>query len=322
MRLVRGGGVEILAARDRRDPDRLAVSASVPQGGAAPADTLRAEVAALRKLFVQFGGGRLLPPSLGPFYERLVSGGVEPSLALRLLAELPAARQGEGDSEPVLPEREVDDALAGLIRTIDPAPRPGAARLALVGPAGAGKTTTLAQLAARAQIGGGRTDILNLDGSGFGVPALLETFAAILDVPYAAALTEEDLLEKVRRAPGSGLTLIDTPGLGPGDGAGLARLRDLLRAARADEVHLVLPATSKTADALAAVRAFSALGVSHLLFTHLDETSSCGSVLTVSVETGLALSYFGTGREIPGDLLPAAAREVVQRTLRQGECLA
>jgi len=318
-RLVRGSSVAVLAALDRREPDRAAGSAP-SQHAAASADTLRTEVATLRKLFVQIGGGRLLPPPLGPVYERLVAGGVEASVALRLLAELPPPQPGAGDPDPASPERGVGDALAGLIRTTDAAARPRAARVVVVGPAGAGKTTTLAKLAARAQISGGRSEIVNLDGSGLPAASPLEGFAAILDVPYAAALTADDLADTLRRAPVSGLTLIDTPGLGPGDGAGLARLRDLLRAAGADEVHLVLSATSKTADALAAVRAFAAVGVTHLLFTRLDETTSWGSVLTVSVVTGLPLSYFGTGREIPGDLAPAAAREVVHRTLQQGEC--
>jgi flagellar biosynthesis protein FlhF len=122
----------------------------------------------------------------------------------------------------------------------------------------------------------------------------------------------------MRQGPASGLGLIDTPGLGRGDAAGLSRLADLLRSVRADEVHLVLPATSKTADALAAVRAWSPLGITHLLFTRLDETASCGSVLTVAVETGIPLSYIGTGREIPGDLAPADAHDIVHRTLQQG----
>jgi flagellar biosynthesis protein FlhF len=317
LRMLGGGGVEILAAVDRSEPTPGAAGALVHERAAVTADSLRTEVATLKNLFVRFGGGRLLPPALSPCYERLVTGGVEPSLVLRLLGELPPADTGDAAAAP--PERWVGEALARMIPITEPAVGRPAAPVALVGPAGAGKTTTLAKLAARAQISGGRAGIVNLDGSGLGAPGPLEAFATIVDVPYAAAFTAEAVRDEMGRAPLRGLTLIDTPGVGPGDEAGLARLRELLREARPAEVHLVVSATSKTADVLAAVRAFSVVGATHLLFTHLDETTSCGSVLTVSIETGLPLSYFGTGREIPADLVPADAREVVRRTLWQGD---
>jgi flagellar biosynthesis protein FlhF len=109
---------------------------------------------------------------------------------------------------------------------------------------------------------------------------------------------------------------VDTPGVSARDGRGLQELGGLLRSCRAKEVHLVLSATSKAADALAAVRPFAPLGTTHLLFSRLDETTSFGSLLGVSVESGLPLSYFGTGREVPNDIQPAAARELARRVLR------
>jgi flagellar biosynthesis protein FlhF len=316
LRAIRGGGVEILAAVDRAEPAPGRATAPVAGGGAGT-DGLRAEVAALRHLLVQFGGGRLLAPALAPFYERLVAAGVEPALAQRLLGEVALPPSGERAPVPGALRARVTDALAGAIRTAAPASS-GAARVALVGPPGAGKTTSLAPLAARAQIEGGRAGIINLDGGGLSQTSPLEAIASIADIPYAAALAPDDLAQELRRAPAGRLTLIDTFGVSPADAAGHARLGELLRAARPDEIHLVLSATTKTADALAAVRALEAAGITHLLFTRLDETTSLGSVLAVSVESGLPLSHFGTGREIPGDLVPASAREVVHKTLGMG----
>jgi flagellar biosynthesis GTPase FlhF len=66
-------------------------------------------------------------------------------------------------------------------------------------------------------------------------------------------------------------------------------------------------------ETFAAVRAFAALGVTHLLFTRLDETTTEESLLTVAVEAGMPLSYFATGREIPDDLRPATASELLRR---------
>jgi flagellar biosynthesis protein FlhF len=277
-------------------------------------DTLRDDVATLKHLIVQWGGGRLLPPPLGPYYERLVMAGVEPALALQILADVPAPSRHEAGADAAVPEEAVAEALTRMIRTQDPA---STGPVALVGPAGAGKTTTIAKLAARAQLAGDRAAILNLDDGGFGSLSLLEALAGILDLPYAQAGLAEDVADHVRRAPADGLTLIDTPGIGVHHAEEMARVAELLGAAAPREVHLVLSATAKTADALAAVRAFSRLGVTHLLFTRLDETASCGSVLAVCVESGLPLSYVGTGREIPADLGAAAPADIVNRILTQ-----
>ncbi len=310
-------GVEILAAIDRPEspsPAATALAEPAPPG----TEALRAEVAALRHLLVQFGGGRLLAPALAPFYERLVAGGMDTALAQKLLGAVSVpVRVGSEARSDALADA-VADALVGMIRGDLAATPSRAARVALVGPAGAGKTTTLCKLAARAQLAGARAGIVNLDGSSWSAPAPIEAFAAIADIPYAQALAPDALARELARAPAGRLTLIDTAGASPVDGQALGRLADLLRAARPDEVHLVLSATTKSADALAAVRAFAPAGLTHLLFTRLDETTSLGSVLAVGIESGLPLSHFGTGREIPGDLAPASAREVVHQTLGLG----
>jgi flagellar biosynthesis protein FlhF len=120
------------------------------------------------------------------------------------------------------------------------------------------------------------------------------------------------------RQRGRALALVDTPGVSARDGRGLAALAGLLGPCGASEIHLVLPATSKAADALVAVRAFAPLGVTHLLLSRMDETVSPGSLLSVSIEGGLPLSYFGVGREVPNDVQPATARELARRILHGG----
>ena len=318
LQLLGKSGVEILAAVDRAAMPRPAEPATADIAAPAPPSPgdLRGEVATLRRLFAQVGGARLLPPGTAPLYERLVAGGVEAGLALRLLAEL--GEDGADDAASELPESRLADLLATRIRT-DAEAMNATSSIAVVGPTGAGKTTTLAKLLTRARLGGGTTEVLSLDGSGFGGPGLLQTVAALLDVPYAIALTPADLADH-RPMPVDGLTLIDTPGLGPADETGIAALGALLRSARPRQIHLVLPATSKAEDAAAAVRAFARVGVTHLLFTRLDEAVSCGSVLAVSLEAGLPLSCFGTGRDVPDDLVAADLATLVHRTLQHGDC--
>ena len=113
---------------------------------------------------MQFGGARLLAPALASFYERLVAAGVEPLLAQRVLGDVALPPAGGPARAPGALSALVADALAGAIKSGAPASS-GATRVALVGPPGAGKTASLAKLAARAEIEGGRAGIIDLDGS-------------------------------------------------------------------------------------------------------------------------------------------------------------
>ena len=313
LRFLGGAGVEILAAVDR--PESPAGPSPLSVSPPAPSEGVRAELAELRTLFVRSAGDRLVPPALGAIYERLLAGGMDAALAVRILNSVPPY-QADGPLADAAGCRAVEEHMASMITVAGCAATPGPLRVALVGPAGAGKTTTLAKLAARAQITGGRITLVNADGSGFGGPGPLEPFASLLEVPYVLALTPEELAAPLPLPAARACVLIDTPGVGPENRQGLRHLQGLLRAAAPDEVHLVLSATSKAPDTRAAVRAFAATGVTHLLFTHLDETASCASVIDACIESGLPLSYVGTGRDIPGDLDPAEPRRLIRRTLQ------
>ena len=312
LRFVRGGGVEILAAVDRVEEPARAAALPV-RAPAATSDALREDIAELRRLLIRRDGGRLVPAELAPLWERLVAAGVEESLVFRLVSGLPAASE---TGPPPTPEglcAALVERLGRIVGFADPAPVPRTGLVAFVGPAGAGKTTSLAKLAAQSQLAGRRTEILDLDDTALSGGGPLEALAAMLGIRYSMTLTVEDVRAEAHRAPAPGLRLADTAGISPRDAGGLARLADLLRAAQPSEVHLVLPATSKTTDALAALRAFTRAGATHLAITRLDESVSPGSILSLAAEGGLPLSYLGTGREVPGDLIAASAEEIGRR---------
>ena len=315
LRLFGGSRVEILAAVDRPEAPATQAMLQVPPEASPSLDSLQSELAALRSLFLRSAGGGLVPAILGPLYEHLLAGGMDPALAMRILGSVPV-HQLEQEAAKMATYRAVEEQMASLIAVSTCAAVSGQLRVAFVGPSGMGKTTTLAKMAARVRITGGSIAIVNADGSGFSGPGPLEPFAAVLDVPYVLALTPEELAAPLPMPARRGCVLIDTPGMTTEDRQAIERLDDLLEAAAADEVHLVLSATTKTQDIRAALRAFKPLGVTHLLFTHLDETASCASVIDACVESGLPLSYVGTGRDIPGDLDPADPRRIARRTLQ------
>jgi len=278
-------------------------------------DAYREEVAELRNLLIRFSGARALPSTLAPFYAWLIENGVEDELAFRILQTIaPTSAQGRSLSAEALGQA-LDERVTGMIRTAGATLPPRSTTIAFVGPPGAGKTTTLSKLAVHAHVTGVTPNILSFDGVGLGATRQLDTLSTILGLPYALAVTPEDVSRPFGRDAVGGLTLIDTPGVSPRDAAGIRSVGELLRAARPAEIHLVLPATTKIDDAMAVVRACAPLEATHLAFTKLDETTTYGSILSVAIQSKLSLSYLATGREVPNDIQPATAREVARRVL-------
>jgi flagellar biosynthesis protein FlhF len=279
-------------------------------------EPLKAEVAELRRLLLRFGGARGLPSTMAPLYSWLVESGVDETTAFRVLEDVPSV-DPSGAALPLEALTEaVERRVAGMMRVAAAAPTPARATIAVVGPTGAGKTTTLAKLAVRAHLAGRATHVLSLDGMSPGTPAPLEAISRILGVGHEVATTPAEVRVAIERTPAE-VRLIDTPGLGCGDEAGIAALASLLTAARPTEVHFVAPATMKADDALATLAIFGALWVTRLTFTKLDETSTFGSLLSIAAGSGLPVAYLAAGRDVPDDIQPATAWELSRRVVRR-----
>src|SRR5215470_9058661 len=160
LRLFGGSRVEILAAVDRPEAPATQAMLQVPPEASPSLDSLRSELAALRSLFLRSAGGGLVPAILGPLYEHLLAGGMDPALAMRILGSVPA-HQLEQEAAKMATYRAVEEQMASLIAVSTCAAVSGQLRLAFVGPSGMGKTTTLAKMAARVRITGGSIAIVN-----------------------------------------------------------------------------------------------------------------------------------------------------------------
>lgn len=265
-----------------------------------------------------------LPPSLLELYGDLVANDVEPFVALRLCeyAQRALADQ-DGDSAlgPVDPERArlfLRRVIADFIPVAPPIQLdPGKMRVAaLVGPTGVGKTTTLAKLAAYAQLHlKQKVALLTLDTYRMAAVDQLQQYAQILQVPLHVALTVEDLRSALRFYQDRALVLIDTPGHSPKDTVTLGQLRGLLDELPEVETHLVMSATTKPRDLAEIALRYEPLKPTRLLFTKLDETSTYGPILSTLVRVKRPLSYLGTGQEVPEALELATSRRVADLIL-------
>jgi flagellar biosynthesis protein FlhF len=177
----------------------------------------------------------------------------------------------------------------------------------LVGPTGAGKTTTIAKIAARAAlIDGRRVALITLDNYRVGGIEQIRTFAELIGIPLEVADDPAALAEMID--PSNELTLIDTAGHSPRDAAAIAELAGHI-AGLALEVHLVIPAGSTPAQVDELVSRYSALGATRLLFTKLDEVDRAPELALAPTRAGVPITWVTTGQAVPEDIeQPTAAR--------------
>lgn len=265
-----------------------------------------------------------LPPSLLELYGDLVANDVEPLVALRLCEYAQRAlvdQDGDAAADVVDAERArlfLRRVIADFIPVAPPIQLdPGKMRVAaLVGPTGVGKTTTLAKLAAYAQLHlKQKVALLTLDTYRMAAVDQLQQYAQILQVPLHVALTVEDLRSALRFYQDRALVLIDTPGHSPKDTDTLNQLRGLLDELPEVETHLVMSATTKPRDLAEIAVRYEPLKPTRLLFTKLDETSTYGPILSTLVRVKRPLSYLGTGQEVPEALELATSRRVADLIL-------
>ncbi|MCU1237488.1 MAG: GTP-binding signal recognition particle G-domain [Candidatus Solibacter sp.] len=188
--------------------------------------------------------------------------------------------------------------------------------VALVGPPGCGKTTTLVKLAVNYGLAARRPVLLlSMDTYRVAAADQLRSYAAILGVGFQVLDTVTSLAQAIEENRGKELIFIDTPGLGYGELEDSASLGHFLSTRGDIDTHLVLSASMKPADLSRMVDAFGILRPQHLLFTKLDETASYGPILSEAARTGKPLSFFTSGQRIPEDLEVASKERVLDLVL-------
>ncbi|HEY0931121.1 MAG TPA: hypothetical protein VGE27_14470 [Gemmatimonas sp.] len=249
------------------------------------------------------------------------------------------ARRLLGDDVMIMHTRTVRDdgvpmveVLAAAGSTIDrvrarlePAPLPPKLRkvdgrpycIALVGPTGAGKTTTAAKLAVRrGMFGAARPGLLTIDTYRVGGMEQLATYAELADVPFEVVYDEKEVDAAMKRLSQTcDVVIVDTPGRSPASAELTERWRSLLDTIAPDEVHLVIPASLRADLAVDIGRAYRGTrahcGTTHLLLSKLDEVPRETGVTDLALSLEMPTRWIADGQDVPADLKPG-----VQRLLR------
>ena len=186
--------------------------------------------------------------------------------------------------------------------------------LLLAGPPGAGKTVTIAKLAARMVLGGTAPLVITTDGQRAGAVEQLAAFTRVLGITLAVAPTPAMLAKALTHRGHGQPVLIDTAGCNPFNAAEARQLHQIFTQAGADMV-LVLPAGLDAAESADLARAFAALGARHLLPTRLDAARRLGGVLMAAKAGPLALTEAGIGAEVADGLEALTPEGLASRLL-------
>ena len=175
--------------------------------------------------------------------------------------------------------------------------------LALVGPTGAGKTTTCPKLAHHALAFAGRkVGFLNLDTFRVGAVEQSKHWAELARVPVETVWERSEISRAMHRLRDREVILVDTPGRGPRAASDLAEVQARLLEIATDEVHLVVPAGLQQAVMRRTFTAYLPLGVTHVLPTKLDDHPDERVVFEAASQFGLPMRWLTDGQEVPGDL--------------------
>lgn len=249
-----------------------------------------------------------LPGTLVPTYATLLEADVPEVLARRLVRYVAERLEPDEVHRAEIVRESLREAVESCIQIAPPIAAVHGTRrvVALVGPTGVGKTTTVAKLAANFKLAHGlKAGLVTVDTYRIAAVEQLRTYAEIIDLPLAVANTPGEMARAMDQLGDVDLVLIDTAGRSPRDEVKIRELADFLHAAQPDEVHLVLAAVSGERSLRAAVDRFAVARADRLILTKLDEADGLGGVLGVLGQANRPVSYLTTGQAVPDDIEPA-----------------
>jgi hypothetical protein len=221
---------------------------------------------------------------------------------------LDCVRDAHGEVPPASLLEEfalVRSALVGFWRPVTCDESHRSAIHVFIGPPGSGKTTALCKWLTKSVLVQGRSvRVWRLDGGTAHLPGLLDFHAEVLGIPVER--------EWQPNPAEYDLGFIDLPAPVPNQD----QTAEILRALPSAEIHLVLNAAYDAPILLAQARAFSALPVHDVIFTHLDEETRLAKLWNIVLGTNFTVRFLAAGQNIPGDFFKATAERLIPPQIR------
>jgi len=274
----------------------------------------------------------LSSPLLQDGFDQLIINGVDKRYALALVkkASFEAGESGATNAGRAAagrnPEEILDQVALELMEStevISPLggieaenQQNGPAVIALVGPTGVGKTTTVAKMASEALLKRNlKVGLINLDSYKVAAFDQLGTYAKILNVPFRSVSTQEELKAALLDFQSLNLVLVDTTGRSQRDPGSLKEMQAMLSSVPNLRTHLVLSVITRDSELYDMATRFSIFRPQGLIMSKLDEATIFGSIYNVSQKVKLPLLYFTTGQRVPEDIEEASRERVASLIL-------
>ncbi len=259
---------------------------------------------------------KALPKSLQKYHQMLIENEVDEKLTKKILKDclknLPKEEVANHEAVRACLEQQI----LKLLKKPKPLyfKRQGLKQqsVALVGPTGVGKTTTIAKLAATFAIVD-KKNVALITADTYRVAAVeqLKTYGEIIGIPVDVVFTPQELQEAIARHTDKDLILIDTAGRSHKNTEQMVELKSFLEVAEPSEIFLVLSASTRSKDMMEIVNKYSDIAINRVIFTKMDETSSYGAILNVVSKTQKYLSYITVGQNVPDDIEVADPAKIV-----------
>jgi flagellar biosynthesis protein FlhF len=302
----------------RRFEKRNETGRTLPQAAASQSTSdvqvLRGEMEEMRTVLVQiaehlkYSKMPAMPLHLQEAYVNLVENDIDENMAADLVQALYARLDGDQLESKETIDKTLTAEIAKQFRAI-PIPREKLKKsyvVAMVGPMGVGKTTTVVKLAAihklihRQNVG-----LITTDTYRIGAIEQLRTFAGIAGIPMEVVYKPSEMEDALRGFRKKDIVFIDTVGRNQRAKKELTDLKKFIEAASPDEIHLVLSVSTNRQTLLDIINRFKVLKPSRLLFSKMDEALTLGGILSVVRQSQLPLSYVTNGQVVPDDILAA-----------------